>query len=251
MSLIKKAVFKLGATVLGSRLYKRLNFSHDDSSEAYLDDQVKLLKNHQVEYIFDVGARYGQISAEYKRVFPKAKVHAFEPFTESFETLKKQTEKVEGIELHNKAVGSAEGELTLRENKFNAANSMLESDESHTVIDDLTKTVNEHTVSVITLDEFASQNHIGHIDILKMDIQGYELEALKGATDLLARKAISLIYTEVLFMPIYKNQPFFHDIAQFLEKQGYYLYNIYNPWYTEGRLSWADALFVSKSIDEK
>ena len=130
-------------------------------------------------------------------------------------------------------------------NKFNAANSVLPSDQSNTIIDELTSNKNEVKVKSITIEDFVNNESISKIDILKLDIQGGEIKALRGAEKLLSERRISMIYTEVLFMPIYKEQPYFHDIAKFLYEYGYQVYNIYNPWYAKKRLSWADALFVS------
>ncbi len=61
-----------------------------------------------------------------------------------------------------------------------------------------------------------------------MDIQGAELLALRGAGKLLARHAIRLIALEVLFQPLYRNQPTFWDIADHLRSLGYALQGLYD-----------------------
>jgi hypothetical protein len=83
-------------------------------------------------------------------------------------------------------------------------------------------------VDVITIEDFANQQGITHINILKMDIEGYELKALQGAESLLSQQRIDAIYTEVSLVPQYIGQPLFHDITEYLQKRGYYLYNIYD-----------------------
>jgi len=82
------------------------------------------------------------------------------------------------------------------------------------------------------------------IDIFKLDIQGYELEALRGANHLL--KEIPLVFTEVEFIPLYQNQPLFSDLEQFLRSCGFRLYNLYELWtHPDGQLTAGDALFIN------
>jgi hypothetical protein len=97
----------------------------------------------------------------------------------------------------------------------------------------------------VTLDEFCRNKRINCIDILKLDIQGGELRALKGAARLLSERRIRLVYAEVLFVHIYQGQAWFDDLAAFLRSAGYSLFDLYNFVYTEsGQVKWGDAIFV-------
>ena len=89
---------------------------------------------------------------------------------------------------------------------------------------------------------------ITHINILKLDIQGYELKALKGAEDLLRSKKIDLIYTEAYFIQQYHDQPLFPEIAMYLSKFGYQLQDIYNPIYGNDKIAWCDAIFMRDDL---
>ena len=87
--------------------------------------------------------------------------------------------------------------------------------------------------------------------MLKMDIQGAELLALRGAAGLLARHAIRLIALEVLFQPLYRNQPTFWDIADHLRSLGYALQGIHEQRHhavNHAVLRWADAVFVAPEL---
>ena len=86
--------------------------------------------------------------------------------------------------------------------------------------------------------------YIDRIDILKMDIQGGEYEALKGLHKMLSQRKIDLIYSEVYFVEQYEGQPLFHDISLLLFQYGYQLQDIYNPIYGNGCIAWADVIFV-------
>ena len=105
------------------------------------------------------------------------------------------------------------------------------------------------TVPTLTLDQFCETHGLGAPQILKFDIQGYELEALRGADRMLKGDGPLLIYTEVLFAPLYVNCVQFVELAAFLQQYGYSLYNLYSLSHSpEGQLEYGDALFVSKRL---
>ncbi len=81
-----------------------------------------------------------------------------------------------------------------------------------------------------------------------MDIQGSELLALEGTVQCLKQDKIAIIYTEVEFISIYKNQPLFLDIANYLNSQNYIIYGLYNFNYINNQLAWCDAIFINKNI---
>lgn len=63
---------------------------------------------------------------------------------------------------------------------------------------------------------------IGDCDLLKLDIQGAELLAINGASELLAKTMV--VHTEVEFIPMYKDQPLFGDIDVRLREMGFLLH---------------------------
>jgi hypothetical protein len=104
-------------------------------------------------------------------------------------------------------------------------------------------------VDIITLDEFTREHELEHIDILKLDIQGGEVQALMGAHELLLHHQIDLIFTEVFFVPHYEGALLFHGLTTLLLGFGYSLYNITH--FVRGRngqLRFGDALYVSPEI---
>jgi FkbM family methyltransferase len=95
-------------------------------------------------------------------------------------------------------------------------------------------------VAVVRLDSVVD----GDIDILKLDLQGYELEALRGCGDLLTQ--IKTITTEVEFISLYEGQPLFADIDSFLRENGFRLYNLYDLWtQDDGQLTAGDAVYLN------
>lgn len=60
---------------------------------------------------------------------------------------------------------------------------------------------------------------------------------------------MKVIFTEILFIPLYKGQAFFYQVCDYLYQYGYYLYDFYNIDYSSnGQAKWGDALFVSPEI---
>lgn len=206
----------------------------------------KELLNGNVNVIFDLGANYGGVTKEYKKTFPHATVYAFEPFPEMFKKLSEYTATLSDVHLSDKAISDRADKRIFFVNESVDTNSLLESQATGMRSDEQVKNKTRIEVETISLDEFCRLKSVKSIDILKMDIQGGELDALKGAASLLQEKKIGLIYTETNFIPQYVNQPLFQDLLIFLEKKGYQLQDIYNPYYGKGSLAWCDAIFLPR-----
>lgn len=197
----------------------------------------------RVSTIFDIGANRGDVVAKYLELFPTAVIHAFEPFTESFDILRQRFGSHKSVHCHQLAIADVEGEATFYVNKNADTNSLLKP--KHTGLSSDSQVKNKDVIKVLstTLDTFCLTNNISKIDILKMDIQGGELSALQGAVNLLQHRGITAIYSETYFIQQYEFQPLFHDISKFLYEYEFVLQDIYSPIYGKGNLAWADAIF--------
>lgn len=211
------------------------------------DAQEKILKSKSVRTIFDVGGNVGQTAEAYRRHFPQAVVHSFEPFPDSFEKLYSRSKGDALIKSHQMALSNREGVSQFHVNKGPATNSLLAAAPTgdswcpRGLLDSL----GTIQVKTSTIDHFCHQHQVSHIDILKMDAQGGELMILEGASDMLKRKAISLIYSEVLFVPIYDGQAYFHQLCSYLADYHYRFFDLFSCRYSEnGQLKWADAIFL-------
>lgn len=86
---------------------------------------------------------------------------------------------------------------------------------------ELKEIVERVEVPAITLSDFMSKAAVNYVDFIKLDTQGNELDILKSADSYL--ESISVIMTEVELVPLYKNQPLFHDVSAFLDSKGFEL----------------------------
>lgn len=210
---------------------------------------IKHLKRTDI-LILDVGANKGQTATRYRSQFPTAEIYCFEAYPASIAGLQKQFHDDQKIHVVPKAVAREKGVATFYVNEFDPTNSLFPrpaSDRRYYPKSAGPKETIE--VEVISLDEFLRSNNVSAVEILKMDIQGGELNALRGAESLLRAGGASLIFTEIAFIPHYEGAPLFHEVWSFLSKFDYSLFDIYDLHRaTNGQLRYGDALFVSNSM---
>ncbi len=190
-----------------------------------IDDIAFLEDGLTVKTIFDVGANIGFVTFQFKKRFPEADIYAFEPNPYVFEELKKSYDSDFQVHPNMMGVGDVNGELEFNVNFNTGTSSFLEAGAYHRA-NQARRIKERHLTKVVTLDDFCLSQNIQHVDILKMDIEGYELKALQGSKELLSRQAVGIIYTEVTLVSSYVGQPLFHEITEFLLKHDYHLYNI-------------------------
>jgi len=216
----------------------------DGTGEAY-DVQRRLVTNPNPT-IFDVGAHIGDVTRSYKRLFPDACIHSFEPFPESYEQLERAVSGMPSIHCHRLAISDSNGTMTLKANASAATNSLLAVDERASGYwgTGLLDTHAQIAIETVTLDSFCAQEGIDHIDILKLDVQGAEFAVLEGAGELLSAARISLVYMELILVPTYQGQKSFREYLELFEAKNYRLLDFYNPVRSDSRLLQVDLIFV-------
>ena len=144
--------------------------------------------------IFDVGANAGMFSLAALAVQRDAVIHAFEP-TPEIATGLRETAAMNGLNqlyVHEMAVSSKDGHAALR--RYRGELGTNEGMNFTTAPSDDSR---DELVPMICLDRFCVDHAIERIDLLKLDIQGNEHEALAGAARLLAAGGIGTIFTEL------------------------------------------------------
>jgi len=196
--------------------------------------------------IFDVGAHRGETAVVFSNSFPASQIHSFEPSPETFTALQSHVSRLKNVQPVNIALGSSAGVSTLNINKSTATNSLLtRARVEDDTLAELMEPVAAATVTVRTLDEYCTGAGVDVIDVLKMDVQGFEIEVLSGGRKLLSDARIPLVYCEVSFKPLYKNQPLFEGVYGELVQSGFELIDLYGHVRSQsGSIQWCDALFV-------
>lgn len=211
------------------------------------DDQQKLFRVGDASIIFDVGAQFGQTALEYSKRFKNSRIYSFEPFNESFEIMRDNVMKEPNVRIYNIGFGDAIGKKEINSNTFSATNSILDTDDkaASTWGDNLLETIKKTEVNITTIDKFTEEQKIKTIDILKIDVQGYEFKVLEGARNLILKNEIKIIYLEIIILPTYKNQKQLDEVLSLLRSYNFSLYNFYNFSYDSfGSLRQLDAVFI-------
>ena len=150
--------------------------------------------------------------------FPGSKIHAFEVDENKCNKLNESAKK--GLKFYPFALGDKEEKRRFYETNHPMCSSLYEPNEK------LLKLYNNLSVAylkkiteikTISLDSFLKKEKIDSIDFIKIDIQGAELDALRGAEKYL--KNVLTIISEVEFLPIYNEQPLFGDVCSFLKNK--------------------------------
>lgn len=191
--------------------------------------------------IFDVGSNRGLITEKYHKLYDSANIYAFEPIEQFAKEYLKFGPK---IKFNNLAFSDIKGVSDFHINKSVDTSSLLESTKIGANSDAQCITLNKIKVSTTTIDEFCKKHKIDEIDILKLDVQGSELAILKGSEKLLKSKRVKLIYSETYFKEQYHSQPLFYEIGNYLKDYGYYIADIFNPYYNNRQLLWCDTIFI-------
>lgn len=232
-------------------LFQAVQFKIEDwyrkISKSAFKDQNRLLEAIENPIVFDVGANLGEISQTYSDLFPTGTIYAFEPFPATFNKLKQRYDNMARIKPQQLALSNTIGTVDLFVSGQPNMNSLLAPDPKRAWAFD--QTLPTVPVPTTTLDVFCDQNAINDIHILKFDIQGGEIMALQGAKQLLQSHAIWLIYTESQIVPLYQDQPLWHNLTQHLLEYDYQLFNIYNLHETAiGQARWGDAIYTSPQL---
>jgi hypothetical protein len=99
--------------------------------EPFADQQAILQRcGVEVRRVFDLGAHIGATVRQYRALFPSAKIYAFEPFPQSFQSLSRLAAGDARIEACNVAVSDSDGTAVLRSYRHEQANSLLPAAEA-------------------------------------------------------------------------------------------------------------------------
>lgn len=188
---------------------------------------LKLIKEkiakEKVVTLFDVGGNVGNYSRALCDFFERDKttIHSFEPSKKTFEKFIKNTEGLSNIIPNNFGFSDTESSLELYTNhEASGLASVYQRNLVHFGIS-MDKT---ETIQLSTIDNYCQKNKISKIHFLKLDIEGHELNALKGAKQMIGDKKIDFIQFEFGGCNI-DSRTYFQDFY-YLLKDKYRIYRI-------------------------
>ncbi len=171
----------------GQRLKWTLKENLSVDATYWLDVVEPLLSKDDV--VFDVGTNIGTIANWFSN--RTKHVHGFEPHPDNLLMTQDQIvlRQTKNITLSQLALGSEPGSLQLHVKSFHGHHSLGDTSAS--------PTVEKIDVQVDTVDRYCKTNAIDRIDFLKIDVEGFEEDVLKGATGMLAEGKVGLVLFEL------------------------------------------------------
>jgi len=174
--------------------------------------------------IVEAGAFDGRETIRMAKLWPQGTIHTFEPVPELYKQLKENTKHLPNVICYQLALSDATGTSTLyisekptKPGRASQANSLLKPDKRL----ELSPLIFPRTIAVptMTINDWAAQHAIDHVDFLKLDVQGYELNIIKSCQRMLA--TVKIILTEVEFVSAYQNQYLYAEVKLWLETHGF------------------------------
>ena len=186
-----------------------------------------------IKGIIYVGAHYGEELFEYVKNGIQDIV-VFEPLSECFDVLAQKVMNLNAnIDGHQVALGSVPGTATMYLSDNEKQSSSILKPKVHLTHHPNVKFDGTEEVEVDLLDNFDTKEY----NFLNMDVQGYELEVLKGAIETL--KHVDYVYCEVNRDEVYEGNAYVEEIDEFLSAYG--MERVETSW--EGQI-WGDALYI-------
>lgn len=175
---------------------------------------TKSASNYKI--FIDIGAASGHVS---RRVAPRfSKCVCFEPSKKNYEELMKniKNEKLNNVISYNYALGSKMETKTFYCSENNPYDNRFSRDVKEKFIPDL--------VQVVKLDDICDDLRINEECIIKIDVQGYELEVMRGSTKLLEKNCVVISEFWPWGMYLHKINPL--EYVEFMKSIGYSFFNL-------------------------
>ncbi|MCY1535884.1 methyltransferase, FkbM family [compost metagenome] len=233
--LIGKTISQIDQAIIRSNF--DIVYKHYPFGRHWIFDLKRTLK-FEVKLIVDAGANIGSVSKDLNHWFPSADIFAFEPVRSTFNILVNHTLKINKIHPEQLALGESNEKIELSLNPENTINSIK--------VKDLNHSLGTEEIQVIRLDEFIKQKKLSTVDILKVDVEGFEFEVLQGCGKL----DINCILLEVG----YEREPtkvHFSDVENYMEKLGYQLcgiYEIMRNLNNKEKIAYSNNLYIKKHL---
>ena len=198
-------------------------FSVEQSENARF---ISMLRTHNVNLIFDVGANAGQFGVLLREIEFDGKIISFEPLSDARENLLNisRNDPMWQIALQT-AIGEENGEIEIQIAGNSHSSSVLDMLDTHVRAAPDSKYIGKEKVALRKLDSIAPDYMDSNsIAFIKIDTQGYETQVMNGAKKLMSQ--IVGLQVEISLVPLYKGQCLFDEMLKKLKNDGFELWSI-------------------------
>jgi FkbM family methyltransferase len=189
--------------------------------------------------VIDVGAAYGSFTGLCQTVFPQARYLLIEPLEEYRPLLEQAKRSSASVDYRLAAAAAHDGDVAINVHPDLVGSSLYREVESGTGVNGVMRTVRSMTV-----DRLLEETGLSGPFLLKVDVQGAELEVLAGADRALSES--ELVVLEVSFFKFFEDGPDCADVIAYMKTRGFVPYDVvarqYRP--LDSALSQADIAFV-------
>jgi FkbM family methyltransferase len=212
-----------------------------------LSEHRKWLQAANIGTVVDVGANAGQFSSAIRCFVPEAQIYAFEPLPDCYEALCRRLAKRGRFQGFCTAVGAENGDVTFWQSDFAKSSSVLPMAELHKEAFPWSKGAKQLKVPQCRLDDCLDKMRLAENVLLKIDVQGYELQVLLGAQRLLQQ--VKYVLVETSFQTLYQGQAAFHQVYELMLGHGFVYAGNFDQLLSplDGTILQADGLFVRQS----
>ena len=211
--------------VLRIHLFRKMMFKHGVAAGVEHYFFLKSLAC-SINTFIDIGANRGQFALVARHHFPQARIISIEPLAEPSNKFREVFNSDSLTTLHQVAIGPAQETAEIHVSKADDSSSLLPIGELQQGLYPGTGERETRSVDVKPLDAFVNEVDILKPAFLKIDVQGYELQVLKGCQSLL--QCFAYVYVECSFVELYQGQAFADDVIRFLHQHGFVLSGLFN-----------------------
>ncbi len=204
-------------------------------------EHLAILRQLQVDGIIDVGANRGQFSLACSIALPRVPVVAFEPIPVEASTFRRVHCGNSHVRLIESALGETPGTATLHLSQSADSSSLLPIGRRQTDLFQNTVEVGTIEVPVQRMDDLCEYWPAKRRQLLKLDVQGFELNVLKGSVETL--RSCTFVYAECSEVALYDGQALRDEVELFLTSAGFRQRGRFNDLIRKGQLIQADYLF--------
>lgn len=207
--------------------------------------RVRLMASDGISLVLDVGANAGQYAQRLRAAGYTGRIVSFEPLADAFAALAEASRPDPAWEARRLALGDEDGTTSINVAGNSWSSSVLEMGAAHLASAPESAYVGTEEIPIARLDSVWHELvRDGDRVFLKLDVQGYEMHALRGAEASLQR--IALVQAELALVTLYEGDMSWRAIVDHLDRHGFELAGL-EPGFEDpgsGRMLQADGIFL-------
>jgi FkbM family methyltransferase len=206
-------------------------------------EHQNVLRYLPIYFLIDIGANRGQFALIARKNFPTIPIYSFEPLSEPAQIFKHVFANDPNTHLIECAIGRQKSTNTIHITRDDDSSSLLPITATQSGLFPGSQEKTTRQVQVLPLEEALGGVEIPQNSLMKIDVQGYELEVLQGCEDLLEK--FTYLYIECSYIELYQGQALAHQVIDWLSQRNFILKGVYNTYYDKSGLAiQSDLLFA-------